>query len=63
MTSGPGDRPRLALAVLCGLATWGVYFSLVWPRMLFERTDGVYAGMRTVWGDWALHFAYAGVFA
>jgi len=45
------------------LATWGLYFCLLWPRMLFERTDGLYAGWRTVWADWAVHFSYASVFA
>ena len=45
------------------LATWGLYFCLLWPRMLFERSDGLYAGWRTVWADWAVHFSYANVFA
>jgi hypothetical protein len=45
------------------LATWGVYFCVVWPSMLFELDDGLYAGWRTVWADWAAHFAYANVFA
>jgi hypothetical protein len=31
--------------------------------MLFERSDGLYAGWRTVWADWAVHFAYANAFA
>jgi hypothetical protein len=31
--------------------------------MLFERNDGLYAGWRTVWADWAVHFSYANVFA
>jgi len=31
--------------------------------MLFERSDGLYAGWRTVWADWAVHFSYANVFA
>jgi len=31
--------------------------------MLFERSDGLYAGWRTVWADWAVHLSYANVFA
>ena len=31
--------------------------------MLLERSDGLYAGWRTVWADWAVHFSYANVFA
>lgn len=49
--------------VVLGLATWGLYFCVVWPDMLFELDDGLYAGWRTVWADWAAHFAYANVFA
>jgi hypothetical protein len=45
------------------LATWGLYFCVLWPRMLFEEPDGIYSGWRTIWGDWAAHFAYANVFA
>ncbi len=65
---GPGDaaRPagaRLGAGLVAVLATWGLYFTLLWPRMLFERSDGLWAGWRTVWADWAAHFAYANVFA
>jgi hypothetical protein len=31
--------------------------------MLVERSDGLYAGWRTLWADWVVHFAYANVFA
>jgi hypothetical protein len=50
-------------AAILALATWGLYLCALWPRMLFERADGLYAGWRTVWADWAAHFAYANVFA
>jgi hypothetical protein len=45
------------------LATWGLYFCLLWPRMLTLRSDGLYAGWRTLWADWVVHFSYANVFA
>jgi hypothetical protein len=61
------DRSRQETGFVPGLvfvlATWGLYFCLLWPRMLFERSDGLYAGWRTVWADWSVHFAYANVFA
>jgi len=31
--------------------------------MLFEQSDGLYAGWRTVWADWVVHLSYASVFA
>ena len=43
--------------------TWGVYFTFLWFGMLREGPDGLWAGSRTVWGDFAAHFAYANVFA
>ena len=56
---GTGFAPGLVFV----LATWGLYFCVLWPRMLFERSDGLYAGWRTVWADWAVHLSYANVFA
>ncbi len=48
--------------VLLG-CTWGIYFTVLWWGMLHEGPDGLWAGSRTVWGDFAAHFAYANVFA
>lgn len=67
-TTSPGDpagararRWRLGLAAALG--SFGLYFAVLWPRMFFERSDGLYAGWRTVWADWVAHLAYANVFA
>lgn len=57
----PDAQWRRGLAV--ALASWGVYFVVLWPRMFFERADGLYAGWRTLWADWVAHLAYANVFA
>ncbi len=56
-------RRGFARAFAANLAIWGLYFGFLWPRMLFERSDGLYAGWRTLWADWSVHFAYANVFA
>jgi len=56
-------RRGFVRALTATLAIWWLYFGLLWPRMLFERSDGLYAGWRTVWADWSVHFAYANVFA
>ncbi len=56
-------RRGFARAFAANFAIWGLYFGFLWPRMLFERSDGLYAGWRTLWADWSVHFAYANVFA
>jgi len=56
-------RRGFARAFAANFAIWGLYFAFLWPRMLFERSDGLYAGWRTLWADWSVHFAYANVFA
>lgn len=43
--------------------TWGIYFVVLWPKMLFWSDEGIVAGWVGVFGDWAAHFAYASVFA
>ncbi len=63
MTNGETDRSSFVRGLVAILATWGVYFCLLWSRMLFEKSDGLYAGWRTLWADWSVHFAYANVFA
>jgi hypothetical protein len=55
-------HPRWRLGLAAALASWGLYFALLWPRMFFERADGLWAGWRTIWADWVAHLAYAGVF-
>ena len=64
MITGKATKRRgFARAFTATLAIWWLYFGFLWPRMLFERSDGLYAGWRTVWADWSVHFAYANVFA
>jgi hypothetical protein len=67
MTAGEATKLRkrrgLNRAFTASFAIWGGYFSYLWSHMLFERSDGLYAGWRTLWADWSVHFAYANVFA
>jgi len=63
ITDTATKRRGFARAFAATLAIWWLYFGFIWPRMLFERADGLYAGWRTLWADWAVHFAYANVFA
>jgi hypothetical protein len=60
--STAGSREMLIGFLLVG-CTWGVYFIFLWWGMLREGPEGLWAGSRTVWGDYAAHFAYAGVFS
>ncbi|MDP3724755.1 MAG: hypothetical protein Q8R11_03960, partial [bacterium] len=43
--------------------TWGIYFALLWPKMLFWNKEEIWAGWIGVWADWSVHFTYASVFA
>ena len=63
ITNEATKRRAFARAFTANLAIWGLYFGFLWPRMLFNRDDGLYAGWRTLWADWSVHFAYANVFA
>ncbi len=63
VTDKIAKRRGFARAFTANFAIWGLYFGLLWPRVLFERSDGLWAGWRTVWADWSVHFAYANVFA
>jgi len=56
-------RPGWRLGLAAALGSWGLYFLVLWPRMFFERADGLWAGWRTIWADWVAHLAYANVFA
>ncbi|MCX5883787.1 MAG: hypothetical protein NTU74_18925 [Deltaproteobacteria bacterium] len=44
-------------------AAWGGFLLFVWPRMFFATPEGIYAGERAIWGDWAGHLAGSAVFA
>ncbi|MBW2493349.1 MAG: hypothetical protein JRE43_01250, partial [Deltaproteobacteria bacterium] len=63
ITDEATKRRGFVRAFAATLAFWWLYFGLLWSRMLVERSDGLYAGWRTVWADWVVHFAYANVFA
>lgn len=45
------------------LLTWGLYFIILFWRMLDIRTDGVYVGHTNVWSDWPLHLGMINIFA
>lgn len=49
--------------VLLVMSSWGLYFAYLWPQMLYFDESGIQAGWIGVWGDWAAHIIYAGVFA
>ncbi len=40
------------------LLFWSVFFLALFSRMLVEDPQGIWAGGRTVWGDWAGHMGY-----
>lgn len=42
---------------------WGVYFSILWLRMLVITPKGLFAGHPYVWADWSMHLALASNFA
>ena len=44
-------------------AAWSGFLFYIWPRMFFAAPDGIYAGERAIWADWAGHLAGAAVFA
>jgi hypothetical protein len=56
------NNPDLS-GLIAVLATWGAFFTYLWPRALFYSSEGIKAGFVNVWGDWPIHFAYAKVFA
>lgn len=50
-------------ALLLITLTWGVYFVLLFSRMLYIQDDGFYTGHPHVWSDWSLHLSMATIFA
>jgi hypothetical protein len=44
-------------------AAWGGFLCYVWPRLFYATPDGIFAGERAIWGDWAGHLAGTAVFA
>lgn len=45
------------------LATFGVYFTYIFSKMLSMKPEGLYAGHQNVWSDWALHISLTNIFA
>ncbi len=63
MSRVPRWRLGAPTGLLALLATWGVFFVWIWPRLFFQNETGLYAGSPIIWADWAMHLDYAGVFA
>jgi len=49
--------------LLVVFASWGMFFTYLWPQILFFNEKGLQAGWVGVWGDWAAHITYANLFA
>jgi len=49
--------------ILWVLATWGSCFLWIWPHVFVSNAEGIYAGDRCIWGDWAGHLAASTAFA
>ncbi len=54
---------KFLIGLFLTLATWGTYFTLLWPNLLFWKDGSIVAGNMNVWGDWAGHFSHASAFA
>jgi hypothetical protein len=52
-----------ACSGLLFFAAWGGFLLVVWPKMFFLTPDGIYAGERSIWADWAGHLTGSAVFA
>jgi hypothetical protein len=50
-------------SLLILLATWGVYFLILFLRTLEWKPEGLYANHTNVWSDWSLHIGMANIFA
>src|SRR3989344_8260232 len=49
--------------ILILFSTWGMYFFILWLKIISVRQDGLYFGQINVWSDWALHVGIASIFA
>lgn len=57
-------RRSFLLGALATGAVWGVFFTWLWPRMLYHNKGGdIVAGWQYLWADWSAHFTYAAHFA
>lgn len=44
-------------------ASWGLYFIIIFSRIISWRGTGIYAAHENVWSDWALHIGLTTTFA
>ena len=51
------------LGLITVLATWGLYFICIWPKLFFLTDKGLMGGADNIWADWPTHLAYATRFA
>jgi len=51
-----------SLITILFLAFWALLFIKIWSQMLVVESDGLYAGWRSIWGDWAAHLTYVNSF-
>lgn len=58
-----GKIKKDSLIIVLFLAFWGLLFAKIWSQMLVIEPDGLYAGWRSIWGDWAAHLTYVNSFA
>jgi hypothetical protein len=57
-------KPWLPAPVgLLFFAVWSGFLFYIWPRMFFSTPEGIFAGERAIWADWAGHLAGSAVFA
>ncbi len=45
------------------LATWGIFFIVLFTRIIYWKSGALYVGHENVWSDWALHLGLATTFA
>ena len=55
--------PQPAAGSFLFVTVWGGFLLYVWPRMFFSTPEGIFAGERAIWADWAGHLAGSAVFA
>lgn len=55
-----GEGKHLTILLL----TWGVFFSILWPRMFYKNDAGdLVAGWKNLWSDWAMHLGQTNAIA
>ncbi|HEX7017930.1 MAG TPA: hypothetical protein VF209_03430 [Patescibacteria group bacterium] len=55
------QRHRASIGLL--LSTWGLFFTILFSKIIELTPEGLYAGHVHVWGDWSLHVSLAHIFA